>query len=199
METEALNVSRRRRPGYLTQYAAHAGITKTAAAEQLKRVGINYLEPFDFADADRRRHAMRHADRAPFAKPIYDEGSLGAASSDEGTGAGDGQGNKHPIFSESQARRELYRAKMAQLEYEEKCGQLIRADEVEQAAFRMSRQVRDAILSIPARLAGILAAESEQRRIHELLEQELRQALEALAGPENETPPALAIQTGVSQ
>ena len=43
----------KKRPGYLTEYAAHAGISKQAASVQLKRVGINYLEPFDFAEARR--------------------------------------------------------------------------------------------------------------------------------------------------
>ena len=60
-----------KRPGNLKQYAAHAGISRQAAAEQLKRVGIDYLQPFDFAEADKRRAAARHADREAFATPIY--------------------------------------------------------------------------------------------------------------------------------
>lgn len=43
-----------RRPGHLTAYAKHAGISKPAAAEQLRRVGINYMEPLKFSEADRR-------------------------------------------------------------------------------------------------------------------------------------------------
>lgn len=170
----------KRRPGYLTKYAQHAGISKPAAAEQLKRVGIDYMQPFDFDDADRRRTAMRHADRAPFAKPIYLDPVVPSAGADD-DGSEPVRPSKDPVFAQIQARKEHYRAELARLEFEERIGQLVEKQTVESSAFRLARLVRDAMLNIPARLAGILAAETDQRRVHDLLEQEIRQALEALA------------------
>lgn len=179
MENEGDNGERKKRPGYLTAYANHAGITKTAAAKQLARVGIDYFKPFDHAEADRLRKAARHADRAKFAKPIYvqpGDNPLGDDAGDE-----DFEPSKDPAIAKSQAKKEEFRAKLVELEYEERVGNLLRRDETEKEWFRRGRQVRDAVLNVAARLDGILAAESDQRKVRDLLETELRQALESLA------------------
>jgi len=171
-------MERKKRPGYLTQYANHAGITKPAAAEQLKRVGIDYMQPFDFAEADKRREAARHADRAAYSKPIYGDPHDDPESEEEDEP--DPDAAKDPVFARSQARKELFRAKMAELDYQERLGKLIDKEKADEEYFRIGRLVRDALLNIPSRLAGILAAESDQRKVHDLLEKEIRQALEAL-------------------
>lgn len=174
-----MNYERKRRPGFLTAYAKHAGISKQAAGEQLRRVGIDYLQTFDFGDADCRREAMRHADRAPFAKPIYVDPDPSADPDDDENP--DPPTGKTAAFAEVQTRKEYYRAELARLQFEEAIGKLVEKELVEAEAFRVGRLVRDAVLNVPSRLAGILAAETDQRRVHDLLEQELRQALEALA------------------
>ena len=169
---------KRTNPGYLTQYAKHAGLSKEGVRKQLARVGIDYLQPFDFADADRKRAAARHADRAQFAKPIYaDKHSETDADVDEQT-------KKDPKFVESQARREMFKAKLTELEYLERVGTLVRKDKVEEEAFRKWRIARDAILSIPDRLAGLLAAQTDLTKCRELLRAELRRVLVELAGGE---------------
>lgn len=163
----------RKRPGYLKQYATHAGISRQAAADQLERVGIDYLQPFDFAEADKRREAARHADRVAFAKPIY--------SSNEDNDAVDPETKKDPKFIESQARREMFKANLTELEYLKQVGKLIPADQVDREWFELARLVRDTLLTIPARIADQLAREADQRKVQDLLEQELYQALEAIA------------------
>lgn len=177
-------MTQKRRPGYLTAYAKHAGISKPAAAEQLRRVGVDYMQPFEFAAADRMREAMRHADRAPFSKPIYSDPSLpvdtGHKQDSAGRGDSEQANGKNPVFAAIQARKEHYRAELARLELEERIGKLVDKEKVEAEAFRVGRLVRDSMLNIPSRLAGILAAETDQRRVHDLLEKEIRQALEAL-------------------
>lgn len=170
---------KKKRPGHLTAYAKHARITKTAAAEQLRRVGINYMEPFDFTEADKLLEAARHADRAPFSRAIFVKPGESPRDSDDNDSSSAAGGN--PTFTKYQAQREKFKAKISELDYLERIGTLVQAEEVEADAYRVARQVRDAILNVPSRLAGILAAESGQRRVHDLLEQELRQALEALA------------------
>ena len=169
----------------MTRYATHAGISPQAAAEQLRRVGIDYMQPFDFAEADKLRLAMRHADRMPFAKPIYVRPGESPRESDEPDEAA--LSERNPVFAESQAEKEKFRAKLAELDYLERIAELVKKVETEAEAFRIGRQVRDAVLNVPSRLAGILAAESDQRKVHDLLEQELRQALEVLAIDEGGT------------
>ena len=52
----------------LSLYAERAGISKEAAQKRLARLGINYTQPFDFDDADRRFTEARHASRVAFSK-----------------------------------------------------------------------------------------------------------------------------------
>ena len=170
----------------MTKYAKHAGISVRGAADQLKRVGVDYFEPFDFALADRLREAARHADRVPLSEPTY--GRPDSVSSPElpddqilGQGPYGITGPAIKSFAEAQARERHFKAKLAELEYEERAGKLVEVEKVEAEAFRIGQQVRDAILNVPSRLSGIVAAESDQRKVHDLLERELRQALEALA------------------
>ncbi len=165
---------RKYRPGYLTKYAKHAGIALSSASEALQRVGIDYMQPFDFADADRRREAARHADRDAFSKPIK--------ISNEDEGPVDPETKKDPKFIESQARREMFKAKLTELEYQELVGELIPAKDVDDEWFRLARLVRDTMLNIPARIADQLAHETDQRKVQDLLEQEIYQALETLSG-----------------
>ena len=84
-------------------------------------------------------------------------------------------------FQQARTLREAYMARLAKLEYEEKTGSLIRADAVKNEAFRIARVVRDGILNIPDRIAGDLAAETDQFAIHQKLTAELRKALEGLS------------------
>lgn len=180
MENEDNERDVQRRPGYLTAYANHAKITKQAAAKQLARVGIDYIQEFDFTEADRLRAAARHADRAKFAKPIYrSTGVDGASESGSGSVA-----LNNPALAESQARKELFRAKLVELEYEERVRTLVLKSVVEAEAFRMARQVRDAVMNVSSRKSGDLAAETDQRKVKEMLDAELRIALQGLSAPE---------------
>ena len=156
----------------LSLYAQHAKISKEAARKRLARLGIDYLNPFDFEDADRRFEAARHADRAAFSSTSYSE---------EDEEPVDAQTKKDPKFIESQARREMFKAKLTELEYLEQVGKLVPAEEVDREWFELARLVRDSMLNLPARLADRLAHETDQRKIHDLLESEIYQALEAIS------------------
>lgn len=163
----------KKRPGYLTAYAAHAGISKQAASVQLKRVGINYKEPFDFDEADRRRDAARHADRSPFAAPIYGDPNAEDDPVDPET-------KKDPTFIQSQARRELYKANLMELEYRREVGELIEVETVEREWFRIGRLVRDTLRTIAPRISSQVAAESDPFRCAQLIDAEVDRALDVL-------------------
>ena len=74
------------------------------------------------------------------------------------------------------ARRITQELKNKELE-----GQLVSVEEVNNQLFDTGRQIRDAILSIPARLSAGLVVESNQHRIEMTLVDELTKALESLA------------------
>jgi phage terminase Nu1 subunit (DNA packaging protein) len=91
--------------------------------------------------------------------------------------AEDGQ----PItYAEARAQHERFKARLAQLELEQREGKLVEADAVRREAFRVARIVRDALLNLPDRVAGELAAETNQFKVHQRLVQEIRRALEDL-------------------
>ena len=84
-------------------------------------------------------------------------------------------------FSQARAKKEKYLAALRKLEYEEKSGKLISADEVEREYFNIARTVRDSLLNIPGRVSAILAAESDEVKVNEILNEEITQALEVLS------------------
>ncbi|MEO5363840.1 MAG: hypothetical protein H7838_09495 [Magnetococcus sp. DMHC-8] len=86
-----------------------------------------------------------------------------------------------PNYQISRAVRETYNAKLTRLEYEEKTGKLLNAEEVAKEAFALARRVRDRLLNIPSRMASVLASETDSKTIEALLSQELRIALEELS------------------
>lgn len=153
-----------RRPGHLTRYAKHARITVRVAAYQLEKCGINYLAYFNFDDADRKRRDWL-ASQVP---------ELNDRSADE-------ESEIDEPIGESQARERKYKSLIAELEYRKRLGELVERSAVEAEAFRIGRQVRDTQKNIPARLCDILAAETDKRKIYEILEAEITKSHKALA------------------
>ncbi len=87
-------------------------------------------------------------------------------------------------FAKARAVKEFYEARLKKLEFLEKQGNLVPKQTVEAGVFDQFRALRDAILNVPHRVAGQLAAETDPLKVHELLEGEIRLALETFAGEE---------------
>lgn len=83
--------------------------------------------------------------------------------------------------AQAKARREFYNAELARLSFEQKYGKLVEAEEVQRQAFAVGRIVRESMLNLPDRLAALLAGETDARKVHQILTDELTKALEALA------------------
>jgi phage terminase Nu1 subunit (DNA packaging protein) len=162
-----------RRPGFLTRYARHAAISVRKAAYQLEQCGVNYHAFFDFEEADRLR-----------AKWLTD--------SDGDDGDGD-DGDSEP-YAAAKARDRHFKALLSELEYRKQVGELVKRSAVEAGWFRTGRQVRDGLLNIPPRIAGIVAAETDQRKVHEIIDAEIRRVLKVLSADENkDTQPGVAV------
>ena len=87
-----------------------------------------------------------------------------------------GNGDR-PTLAESKTLEAEYKAKLAQIEYEEKSGKLVDADKVKKEAFKVARITRDAMLAIPDRLAAELAGITEPFAIHQKIMAEIRGAI----------------------
>jgi hypothetical protein len=84
-------------------------------------------------------------------------------------------------YQKARAAREHYEAELKRLEYETAVRQLLNAEEVKLRTFKAARQARDALLSIPDRMAPVLAAETNAFEVHRILTDELRRVCDNLA------------------
>ncbi len=83
--------------------------------------------------------------------------------------------------AEAKAEKEYWLGRKAELEFKKMSGELISVEEVQREAFEMAKGVRDTFLALPARLAPILAADSDQFSIQNKLMIEINSALESLS------------------
>jgi hypothetical protein len=86
-----------------------------------------------------------------------------------------------PSYADSRAKREKLAAEMLEMELEIKAKRLVRADEVEHQAFEDGRKIRNSIMSLPDRLAPLLASETDVSKIHTILLREFSSTLKGLS------------------
>jgi hypothetical protein len=86
-----------------------------------------------------------------------------------------------PELNESRARREHYQAELAKLQVAQQRRELVPAEEVKKDAFQVGRSIREALANLADRLSHQLAGETDPTVIHQLLSDEHRDALLALA------------------
>lgn len=80
----------------------------------------------------------------------------------------------------SLAIKESYKARREKLEYEEKSKTLVKSDDVRVAVFNMARRTRDVLLTIPDRIAPLVAASIDVAECHKIIAGEIRKACEEL-------------------
>lgn len=85
------------------------------------------------------------------------------------------------LLAEAQRTVAVERARGLKLANDQRLGRVIDLEKAQRQSFESARVIRDAILNLPARLAGELAAESDPARVHQRLDEELRLALDAVA------------------
>ncbi len=168
-------------------YARHRGVSDAAVRKAIKAGRIvkesdGTIDPVK-ADAAWERNTNPAQQRQSGANPSANQGTQPKPVQASNpirpkSPAGNPQG---PDYQTSRAIRETYAARMAKLDFEERNGDLLRADEVRVEAFNTARRVRDRLLTIPFRVASVLAAETDERKIEGILNQELRNAMEELS------------------
>ena len=158
----------------LREYARMRGVSHTAVIKAVSAGRIT-TEPDGSIDP-------KTADDL-WDKNTRPRGDSGEPATDASRATGTGGA---PDYKISRAIREAYAARLAKLDFEEKSGKLVSVDEVKIATFTMARQARDRLLQIPRKLAPAVIAEwtanSDPRRVEDLIDAAVRDALEALPG-----------------
>jgi hypothetical protein len=91
----------------------------------------------------------------------------------------DGLGQGGASFGQARTIEMVFRAKLRRLEYETKQGKLIEAGVYRKSAADAFRTFRDGLLGLPDRLATSIAAESDPKKVHLTLKNEISRELEA--------------------
>ena len=84
-------------------------------------------------------------------------------------------------YAGSRAARESFLARLAKLDYEERSGKLVDADEVRAQQFALGRRIRNSMRGIPDRLAPILVGQTDAAVVHRMLSEEIERGLAELS------------------
>ncbi len=84
-------------------------------------------------------------------------------------------------MADARADRAVVEAKRARLDLEEREGKLVNLAVADRRWFELTRRTRDRLLTVAARLAGELAAETDAREVEQRIDGEIREALAGLA------------------
>ena len=84
------------------------------------------------------------------------------------------------LYIKAKLKNEIEKGKILKLEAAEKSQSLIPADQVRETLFRKGRVIRDALLSLPDRVASVLEMQNA-RTMHTTLVKEIRAILEDLS------------------
>lgn len=169
------------------EYARRRGVDPTTVRDAIKAGRITLIDgKVDPAVADiqwqrntrARVNPARAPGTAPPSMPLQHQMSLSSAAAAPPV---DGPAQPDPAgesdYWVSRARREHAEADLAELKLAEQNGQLIRVEAIRSALAGVISSTRDSLLQLPARLAPVLAAETDAAKVHDLIQAEIHQAL----------------------
>lgn len=162
-----------------SEYAKHRGVSKPMVTKYLsqgmipsaRKIGRSWR--IDAEQADRELDAALDRTHG---------GKNGVPPPEVPTQGGGSSGRSIPSLAENRSIREFYAARIAKLDYEQRAGKLIPKDELRLKLAKLHLAVRDNLRTIPDRVAPVLAAETDQAKIHAILLKEIGLALEGLKG-----------------
>lgn len=158
----------------IAAYARHRGVSHVAVLKAIKSGRIE-KETDGTIDAVKADAAWSRNTNKAQQRPRRNEASAPApAVAPAEAHLGPPIVNSGPSYAQSRAIKEAYHARLAKLSYEEKSGSLIKIDAVKVSWFNILRVMRDRVLNLPDRLAPVLAAETDPKKVRDLLEEDLR-------------------------
>jgi hypothetical protein len=173
------------------QYAKRIGVSGSYVSRLVRdgKLPVDRDGRLDPDEADRilaaRREPARAANRqVPSSVPAA-PARLSPAPAPRFAGLRDaaGPGDLPTLLLKARTKTEVEKGRLLELKAKVEAGKFVDGDEVKVAAFNKARIVRDALVNIASRLAPLVAAEPDERACFDLIDREIRQALEELAGP----------------
>ncbi len=84
-------------------------------------------------------------------------------------------------LADARAEKAMLEARKARLDLDEREGKLVPFKRISREWFDLTRRTRDRLLTVGARLAGEIAAETDARVVERRIDDEIREALSALS------------------
>ena len=112
--------------------------------------------------------------------PVVTTGDQPTAAADS-TDDGVNQNSDGARYAAARAKNEENKAKLAELEWREKARIVVNTEAVKTAYYNATRVVMQSMLNVSPRISPIVAAESDARRCHDIIDHEIRVALQSLA------------------
>lgn len=137
-----------------------------------------YIRTFDPAGVgDQEGNTNIKDEEAEGENDSFTEGEKGTGGDSVRKGGGDKM-----TFAEAQRRKEVAKAKTAELEFLEKEGSLISKAAVQDQLFNVGKELRDALLAVPDRVTDeILAAGDNRTKVNNIIYDAIAGELERLA------------------
>ena len=108
----------------------------------------------------------------------------GGARAGAGQPAGTSRGNtaqSYELLAKARAKRETYRAQMAEVEYRQKIGELLEAETVARIWTEQVAIAKGRLLALPARLAPAVLGLGDLRAIEGVIREAIHEALTELS------------------
>jgi hypothetical protein len=155
-------------------YAKLRGVSPPAVCKAVKtgRIRLVYgkIDP-EQADREWAANTLGMGDKGP-------TGGNGGRPAGQVAGEAASPGG---TYSDQRAIHEGFKARLAQLDFERQSGKVLEGDKVRAAWFNNTRRARDMLLTIPDRLAPVLAGESDRFEVHRILLEEIRRVCDDIA------------------
>jgi hypothetical protein len=165
------------------EYAKHRGCSEAAVSKAIKAGRISLIDGKIDASVADMQWARNSRVRAGSGRPVPAGALPGPLAGDAGVGAGDPDAQPGgDDYWNSRSRREAAEAELAEIELAEKTNQVIAVKAVEAVWAQALASMREHLLQVRARLAPLLAAETDAFAIDQLLDLEHNQALQLMAG-----------------
>ena len=162
-------------------YARHRGVSDRAVRKAIQSGRIRALADgtIDVNDAD--TDWLANTDPAKQRKIIHEPTAIDSVRDTLRENGRSSSGLT--TFEQARTAHEIAKAHLARLQLQEKKGCLINKDKVKAQVYRLGRQVRDAWINWPSRVAAQMASELkiDEHDMHTILERFVREHLDELS------------------
>jgi phage terminase Nu1 subunit (DNA packaging protein) len=170
------------------EFARLMGVSKQAVSKAVKEGRIKLILDYtdgklklnpDLAAKQWRENSMPRVENSKITNPFKE-----SRESKEEAASIPGSKPSHIMddadLLEAKTEKERFQAKLLELEFKEKTGELISAEKAKREAFKLGRLIRDAILNVPSQICNELAAETDPFKVHQKLSYSLTKAMEVM-------------------